>query len=533
MRIAIPMLAVAAAFGQTSFEDIKKGPGANWLTYSGDYRATRHSPLAQIDKTNVSRLVPKWTYHMETGRRLETTPLVVDGVMYVTNNNELHALDARDGRRVWSFADEDVPVKKVNRGAAVLGERLFFVTSDAHLIALNRNTGAVLWKKKFADFSKGYSATLAPMALKDSVIVGVSGGDGGIRGYVAAMSPSTGEELWRLYTVPKKGEPGAESWAEFNTEWGGGGTWMSGSYDPDLNLIYWTTGNPWPDYNGPVRRGDNLYTCAVLAIDAATGKMRWYFQFTPHDTHDWDAQSMPVLVDLPYGGKPRKLLLHPNRNGFFYVLDRVTGEYLRATPFVDNLTWTKGIDAKGRPFENPAAEPTTAGVKVCPSIRGASNWMSPSFNPATGLFYVPALEQCEIYMTSKTIPEAGKGFSGGGGDKPPLEPGRFYLRAIDPKTGKRVWEYPMPGPTIAWAGTLSTAGGVVFFGDDDGHLAAVDAATGKHLWHYQMGQQIFASPMTYLVDGKQYVTIASQTDLFTFGLFEPVKPLDPVKESTR
>lgn len=532
MIFLLSLLAAVAA-AQTSFEDIRKGPGANWLTYSGDYQATRHSPLSQINVSNVNRLVPQWTYHMDTGRRLEATPLVVDGVMYVTNNNEVHALDARLGRRIWMFADDQVVAKRVNRGAAVLGERIFFVTSDAHLIALNRRTGGVLWKKRFADSSKGYGATLAPMAFRDRVIVGVSGGDGGIRGYITAHSASTGEELWRLYTVPAKGEPGSESWSEFNTEYGGGATWMSGSYDPELNLVYWTTGNPWPDYNGPIRRGDNLYTCAVLAVDPSTGKMKWYFQFTPHDTHDWDAQSMPVLVDLPWEGKPRKLLLHPNRNGFFYVLDRATGRYLRATPFVDKLNWASHIDAKGRPVENPGTEPTPGGVRVCPSVRGASNWMSPSFNPVTRLLYVPSLEQCDIYSTSMKMPEPGKGFSGGGGERIPTDPGKFYLRALDPLTGKRVWEYPMPGPAIAWAGTLSTAGGVVFFGDDDGHLVAVDAAKGGHLWHYQMGQQIFASPMTFMADGKQFVSIASQTDLFTFGLFEPVRPAAVIPQSSR
>jgi alcohol dehydrogenase (cytochrome c) len=346
-----------------------------------------------------------------------------------------------------------------------------------------------------------------------------------MRGFVAAYSASSGEELWRFWTVPAKGEPGAETWGDFTVEYGGAGTWMNGSYDPELNLVYWATGNPWPDLFGKVRKGDNLYTCSMLALDGDTGKLKWYFQFTPHDTHDWDAQSIPVLLDLPFEGKPRRLLVHANRNGYFYVLDRVTGEFLRGTPFIDKLTWATGLDDKGRPMELPDREPTPAGRLVCPSLRGASNWMSPSFSPQTGLLYVPVLEQCDIYTTSETVPPPMKDMMGGGGEPPPTQPGKFYLRAIDPKTGKSRWEYPMTGPGTMWGGTVSTAGGVVFFGDDDGHLVAVDGRTGKHLWHYSIGQMLTASPMTYSVNGRQYVSIAAGADVFTFGLFEPAAPM--------
>ncbi len=530
--IALAM-ALCAANAQVKFEDIRRGPGDNWLTYAGDYAAQRHSPLTQINTGNASSLVPKWTYHIENARKLEATPIVYEGVMYVTNSNEVHAIDARTGRRIWLYRDEQAARQSVNRGAAILGDRVFFVTSDAHLVALHRKTGALLWDKKYADSSKGYSSTMAPLALKDRVLVGVAGGDGGIRGFVASFSVSTGEELWRLYTVPKKGEPGAESWTEFNTESGGGATWMTGTYDPELNLVYWQTGNPWPDFYGKDRRGDNLYTCSVVAIDADTGKLKWYFQFTPHDTHDWDAQSIPVLVDLAFQGKPRKLLLHPNRNGFFYVLDRTNGEFLLAKPFVDRLNWAKEIDAKGRPVENPDMDPTATGNRVCPSVRGASNWMSPTFHPGTGLFYVPSLEMCDIVATSAKTPEPGKGMAGGGGEHIPTEPGRFYMRAIDPKTGERRWEYPMTGPATAWAGAVSTDGGLVFFGDDDGQLVALNAKTGEALWHYGMGQMLSASPMTFSASGKQYVAIASQTDIFAFGLFEPQPPAPLVREVTK
>ncbi|MDZ4802394.1 MAG: PQQ-binding-like beta-propeller repeat protein, partial [Bryobacteraceae bacterium] len=347
--------------------------------------------------------------------------------------------------------------------------------------------------------------------------------------FVAAFSGSTGEELWRFNTVPKAGEPGADTWDKFNTDWGGGGTWMNGTYDPELNLVYWPTGNPWPDYYTGERRGDNLYTCSVVALDVNTGKLRWYFQFMPGDYHDWDSQSIPVLVDADWKGKTRKLLLHPNRNGWFYVIDRVTGEFLNATPFVDRMNWAKGMDAKGRPIEIPGLVPNANGVKICPSVRGASNWMSPSWNPDTKLLYVPTLEQCDVYSTSSQKAESMLGFSGGGGEGIPSEPGQFYLRAIDYRTGKRVWEYPMPGPGTMWAGTVSTAGGVVFFGDDDGNLVAVDATQGKHLWHYAMGQKLTASPVTFEAGGKQYVAISAGTEIYAFGLFEPVKPVPVIR----
>lgn len=527
MKFAVFLMALSLPAQVTdkpvTFDDIRKSPNTNWLTYAGDYKGTRHSPLTRINRNNVGDLAPKWTFHMETGRKLETVPIVYDGVMYVTNSNELTALDARSGRRIWTFRDEQSELSRVNRGSAILGDRVFLVTGDCHVVALNRKTGAVLWHKKYADVNKGYFATMAPLIVKDNVIVGVGGGDTGNRGFLASLSASTGEELWRTYTIPGRGEPGSETWTDKLIDWGGADTWLSGTYDPDLNLIYWTTGNPWPDFYGGDRRGDNLFACSLIAVNPDTGKMKWYFQFTPHDTHDWDGQGWPVLMDVPFNGQMRKVVVHANRNGFFYMLDRVTGEYLRATPYVDKLDWAKGIDAKGRPILTPGKDPTPTGNKACPSVRGASNWMSPSYNPDLGLFYVVTLEQCDIYVSSAKEPVPMENFAGGGGEQIPKEPGKFFLRALDPKTGKRVWEYPMTGPAVMWAGTVSTAGGIVFFGDDDNHLVAVDSKDGRHLWHYNMGQQVFASPVTYEVDGKQYVTIASQTDIFTFGLHETVR----------
>jgi len=445
---------------QVLYEQLRKGPGDNWLTYAGDYGAQRYSPLAQIDRRNVAFLVPKWVYHVDEAKRLEATPLVFEGVMYVTNTNEVYALDARTGRRIWRYRDEQATRKDVNRGAALLGDRVFFITSDARLVALNRQTGGVLWSRQYGDTKKGQSATLAPLALKDRIVVGVGGGDSGTRGFVAAFSASSGEELWRFWTIPAKGEPGAETWSDQLREWGGAATWLSGTFDPESNTIYWPTGNPWPDFYGGNRDGDNLYSCSLVALDAGTGKLKWHFQFTPHDTHDWDAQSWPVLLDAEFEGKPRKLLLHPNRNGFFYVLDRTTGQFLRAKPFVEKLTWAKGIDAKGRPILVPNMDPSPEGRRVCPSIRGASNWMSPSYNPQTGLFYVPTLEQCDNYTSSSRTPEPMKNFAGTGVENIPTEPGQFFMRALDPKTGEKRWDYPMTGSGQMWAGTLSTAGGV-------------------------------------------------------------------------
>lgn len=521
---ALVFLTLSVCVAQVRFEDILKSPNENWLTYAGDYQGKRHSPLKQITKENAGMLVAKWVYHVPKASGLRTSPIVYDGVMYITNTNEIRALDARTGRLIWAFKDSRAKKEAVNRGAAILGDLVYFVTADIHLTALDRRTGALVWQKKYGDIEEGMFASAAPLVIKDKVIVGVAGGDTGMRGYVAALSASTGEEIWRTYTVPARGEPGSETWGDY-IEYGGGATWLSGTYDPETNTLFWTTGNAWPDFYGGDRKGDNLYTCSLLALDGDTGKIKWYFQFTPHDVHDWDAQAWPVLIEIPWEGRMRKVVLHANRNGFFYVLDRATGRFLRATRLVDKLDWATGVDAKGRPILVPGKDPTPNGNRVCPGVRGATNWMSPSYNPETGLFYVVTLEQCDIFTSSSKKPEPKKNFSGGGAGPKPNEVGQFFLRAFDPKTGDRVWEYPMTGPAEMWAGTVSTAGGVVFFGDDDGHLVAVDARTGQHLWHFQMGETLTASPITYAVDGKQYVAIASSSAIFAFGLFEPTKPV--------
>ena len=519
--ILLLLLAATAAPAQLAYEQILEGSAENWVTYGGDYASVRHSPLDQITTENVHRLVPKWVRHIPGANRLETTPLVYDGVMYATDSNAVYALDARTGKPIWEYQAKVRGRMAQNRGVAMLGERVYLITSDCRLIALNRITGALHFDVEFADPDKGFWSSLAPMAIKDRIIVGVAGGGTGQRGFLAAIHADSGEELWRTWTVPAEGEPGSETWGGFPSEWGGAPTWTTGSFDPELNLLYWPTGNPWPDFYGGRRPGDNLYSDSVLALDADTGEMKWYFQFTPFDEWDWDANETPVLIDAEYRGRQRKLMLQANRNGFYYVLDRETGQFLHGTPFVENLDWATGLNEEtGRPIEVPGKRPTPSGVRVCPSVRGASNWMSPTYHPETNLFYVVTLEQCDIITSSAKDGVPSTGFRGTGGEGIPSEPGVFYLRALEPVTGKLVWEYEMPGPGVMWGGTVSTAGGVVFTSDDDGSLVALDAKTGEDLWHFQMGHTIFASPITYAVGGKQYITIAVETALFTFGLFD-------------
>lgn len=524
MRVILLMgAALAVASAQVTIEDIRRSPDKNWLTYNGDYSGQRFSSLKQITPANAGSLVAKWVYNFEGARRLSCVPVVYDGVMYVTNTNEVHALDARTGRRIWQYKSPGITNSRVNRGVAILGNKVFMVTNDAHLLAIDRITGGVLWDREFADSKKGYNATVAPLAIPGGILVGVTGGGSGQRGFVAALSPDDGREVWRFWTVPAKGEPGSETWGNFNLDWGGAPTWTTGTYEPETNTVYWPTGNPWPDFHGDDRPGDNLYSDSLLALDGATGKLKWYYQFVPHDVWDWDANEVPVLINANWKGKPRKLVVQANRNGFHYILDRTTGEFLHAQPFIKRLDWAKGFDAKGRPILNPGKVPTTGGTKICPSVRGATNWNSPSYNPVTGMLYLVVLEQCDIYITSSKEPVPNSGFRGTGSEGVPAEPGEFYMRALDAATGEIRWSQPMPGPAKTWAGTVATAGGVVFAGDDDGNLVAYDAKTGKDLWNFQMGHTLYASPISFEVEGKQYVTIAAETDIYTFGLFEPAQ----------
>ncbi len=509
------------------FDDIAHPKPGEWPTYHGQLSGNRHSPLNDINTTNVGRLVPQWTYSMGGTRALQMTPVVVNGVMYVTAVNEVQALDARTGRSLWKFSRPQTPglvptgdpANGINRGVAVLGDRVFLQTDHAHLLALNRQTGELLWDTEMADYHEHYGATGAPLVVNDLVVAGVSAGDEGVRGFLDAYNATTGARVWRFWTVPARGEPGSETWVGKALEHGCATTWLTGTYDPDAKLLYWPTGNPCPDYNGDERGGDNLYSSSIVALDPATGQRRWHFQFTPHDLHDWDGNQPPVLIDAVFHGRARKLLVVGSRNGFFYVLDRLTGEFLMAEPFVKNLTWASGIDAKGRPKLLPGNENTAEGTRTCPNTTGAANWSASAFNPSTGLFYLMASEACAIFSKNSDWFELGKSFYGGTTKRVDVDGGGKFLRALDLQTGKIVWEVGNITGTVSGAGVLSTAGGLIFYGDNtNGAFVAVDAKTGSRLWHYDTMQLWKSSPMTYAIDGKQYVAAVAGSNVMVFGL---------------
>jgi alcohol dehydrogenase (cytochrome c) len=497
---------------------------SDWPSYHGDFSGNRYSKLDRIGLNNVSRLAPSWIFPVSDGGHLQGTPVVVAGIMYVTNANECYALDAGTGRQLWHYSR---PRTKnltgnasggINRGVAVSGARVFMVTDNAHLIALDKTTGSLLWDTEMADWHVNYNATSAPLAAGDLVISGSAGGDEGARGFVAAFQQSTGKEVWRAWTVPNPGEPGSETWGGKDLAHPASSAWFTGSYDEQLGTVFWQTGNPGNDLNGDNRPGDNLFSCSILALDVHTGKLKWHYQYTPHDVWDWDAAQPAVLVDANWQGTPRKLLLQANRNGFFYVLDRTNGKLLLAKPFVKKLTWAKEIGPDGRPFKVPGKEPTEDGNTVCPALEGATNWFSTSFHPGTGLYYVQTLERCNVYVKRAGEWEAGKSFFGGTVRSVPGEKPEKILRAIDIQTGRIAWELPESGAGESWGGVLSTASGIVFFGDDSGWFSAVDAKTGKRLWHFPWNDLWKASPMTYVFDNKQYVAVAAGSNIVAFGL---------------
>ena len=494
----------------------------DWPTYNSDPRGNRYTTLTQINKDTVNRLAPAWIFSIPDAGQLQVTPIVSGGIMYVTARNELSALDAGTGRRIWHYKrpqTKGATVGHANRGAGVAGDRVFMVTDHAHLLALDRFTGELLWDTPMDDWRKNYSATSAPLPAGNLVISGVTGGEHGANGFVAAFDQDSGREVWRFWTVPKPGEPGSETWQGSDIEHGGAPTWFTGSYDPDLDIVYWPTGNPAKEYSGDDRKGDNLYANSILALDRRTGKLRWYYQFVPHDLWDWDATQTSVLVDVDWQGKPRQLLLHASRNGFFYVFDREHGTLLLAKPFVKLLTWASGIGADGRPIKLPNQDPSEAGTKVCPSQDGATNWFSPSYNPATGLYYVQTFEKCGIYTKRAQGPwESGKTFLGGSHRIAPDPKPERILRAIDIRTGAIAWELPQPGPAHSWGGTLTTASGLVIAGEDGGALIAVDARSGAPLWSFQTNQTWKASPMTYMFDGRQHVAVAAGANIIAFAL---------------
>jgi alcohol dehydrogenase (cytochrome c) len=517
---------IAELSGGVKWQDIASPKPGDWPSYNGQLSGNRYTELAQITPDNIRKLAPKWIYPGGAGRGLEVTPIVVDGIMYVTRVNSASALDARTGREIWRYSRPQTKnltgdaSSGINRGVAVLGDRVFIVTDNAHLLALHRVNGALLWDVTMADSNKHYGSTSAPLIAGDLVIAGVSGGDEGIRGQLNAFSASTGEHVWRFWSIPAPGDPEASSWVGRALEHGCGATWLTGTFDNETNTLVWPIGNPCPDFNGDERKGDNLYTDSVVALDPQTGKLKWHYQFTPHDLHDWDATETPMLVDMNYQGEPRKLLLQGNRNGFFYVLDRTNGKFLAASPFVKKLTWASKIAPDGRPVLAEGWQPTIEGTEVCPSMDGASNWMSTVYHPGTGLFYLMALEKCNIFSKNSEWWKQGESFYGGSARPVTAEQPRKFLRAMDPQTGKIVWEYEQTGPGAAWGGLLGTASGLLFACDDDGAFTALNAKTGAPLWNFPVGAHWHASPMTYMVDGKQYIAVAVNSSIIAFGLFE-------------
>ncbi|HWP91981.1 MAG TPA: PQQ-dependent dehydrogenase, methanol/ethanol family [Thermodesulfobacteriota bacterium] len=524
MRVIIILLLFAQyALGQVSYERILNAgsePG-NWLTYSGNYRGYRYSSLSQINTKNIARLKPAWVYQTGEPGKVETSPIVVDGILYVTEMSHIvTALDGRTGRPLWSYRRPAVDVPTccgpVNRGVAILDDTLYFGSLDAHLVALDMKTGKVRWDVTLADYRVGHSITAAPLAVKDKVIVGISGGDLGIRGFLDAYDAKTGKLAWRFWTVPGPGEPGHDTWEGDSWKTGGAGTWITGTYDPELNLIYWPAGNPGPDLNGDHRKGDNLYSNSLLAINPDTGKLKWYFQFTSHDVNDWSANQVPVLIDTVMNGRERKLVVQANRNGFYYVLDRVTGEFLNGTPFVKQ-TWAKGLDKRGRPIRLPNTKPTAEGTLVYPGMGGGTNWYSPSFSPQTGLFYVHVHENYgQVFYKLKAEYKPGARFEAGFVRNIPGEESYGAVKALEPESGKLRWEFREY--SISGGGLLSTAGGLVFGGDREGYFFALDAESGKPLWRFQTGATIWSNPVSFLIDGKQHVAIAAGQAIFTFAL---------------
>lgn len=517
--------------------DATKEPG-NWLTYSGSFMSQRHSPLAQIAPANVGNLEQKWVLQNRVFGPWQATPLVVDGVMYVRQRpNDIVALDATTGRVFWIYRHNTSPDQKAccganNRGVAVLGDAVFMGTLDGMLVSVDATTGKLNWKVTIAEMKSAYSLTLAPLAVKDMIIVGVGGGEYGIRGFVAAFDARTGKQRWEFNTIPSPGEPGSETWKDDAWVTGGGPVWITGSFDAALNLTYWGVGNPGPDWNSDQRPGDNLYTDCVIALDADTGRLTWHFQFTPNDAYDYDSVQIPVLVDMDWNGVPAKVMLWANRNGYFYALDRETGRFLRGTPFV-KVNWSRGLDERGRPIQTPQPP----GARTWPGNQGATNWYSPSYSPRTGLFYVSVWDDyATIYTKQEAKYVEGRYFVGGGfrvlGPTPNATPmptlnrgpinnwtdavGKGAVMALDPRTGERKWRFDMADVTDS--GILTTASDLLFTGGREGYFQALDARTGALLWKTNLGGQVVSGPMTYEVGGKQYVATIAGNLLASFAL---------------
>jgi len=496
---------------------------ADWLSYNGDYTGRRFTSLREINPGNVSRLRAEWVFHVPSSERLEVTPVVADGIMFVTSANDAFALDAQTGRTLWHYSRPvtsgliDDASQHHNRGVGIWHKRVYMETDNAHLLCLDARSGHLLWDVAYTDGNRNYGATSAPLVVKNKVLVGTSGGDDGVRGFVAAYDAETGKEAWRFWTIPGPGEFGSSSWPGESYKLGGGTTWMPGTFDPELNTIFWGTSNPAPDFDGGPRPGDDLYTDCLLALDADTGKLKWYFQFTPHDLFDYDAVETPVLVDTTFRGQPRKLVVEANRNGFIYVLDRTNGAFLQATRFAEKLNWATGIDEIGRPIRTEV-KPTEGGTRVCPGMVGATNWFSPAFNPETSMLYFMALESCDIYLLKPRDFRPGQTYYSTGVRHSEGDFNQKILLAYALGGDKPSWRYVQAGEGHSAGGVLTTATGLVFFGDDAHSFEAVEAQTGKPLWHFNTGQTIVASPMSYAVNSRQYVAIAAGSDVFSFTL---------------
>jgi alcohol dehydrogenase (cytochrome c) len=532
--------AASCLFGQVTFERILKADQEpqNWLTYSGTILSQRYSLLNQITTANAKDLELQWIYQASSSEKFEATSLVVDGILYtVQAPNDIVALDATTGRVFWTYSYAPSPKARpccghVNRGLAILGNTLFMGTIDAHLVAVDAKSGHLLWDTTVAKAESGYALTHAPLVVKDKVIVGTAGGEFGIRGFIAAYNVHTGKEAWHFYTVPGPGEQGHETWGSDSWKTGGASIWVTGSYDPDLNLTYWGVGNPGPDWNGDPRPGDNLFSDSVVALDPDTGKLKWFYQFSPHDEFDHDAVQIPLLADLEWpdssgGKKLRKLMLWANRNGIFYVLDRSTGEFLSGKPFAE-VNWISKFDENGKPIRAPGKVPTVKGTAIYPGSEGATNWYSPSYSPRTGLFYVSVWDgYASVFFRVPVKYTDGRVYAGGwpqshvpdsreAKNVRKDDEGYGAVRAIDPLTGQRRWEFKMNDVTDA--GILTTASDVLFSGGREGYFFALDARSGELLWKATLGGPVVAGPMTYSVDGSQYVSIAAGHALFAFAL---------------
>jgi len=523
-------LAIAqTSSGPVTFERIQNSnrEPQNWLTYSGNNMGQRHSLLTQVTPQNVKNLELAWLWQARSVEKFEATSIVRDGILYtIQAPNDVVALDAVTGRPIWTYPYTNLPEARnccgrVNRGLAILGETLFMGTLDAHLIALDAKSGAAVWKTKVAEAQERYAITHAPLVVKDKVIVGTAGGDGGAPGIIAAFDAKTGREVWRFHTIPQSGEAGNETWSGESWKRGGGAVWNTGAYDPESNLTYWGTGNPAPDWDGRQRLGDNLYSDSVVALDADTGKLQWYYQFTPHDEMDYDATQVPVLADMDWQGRPRKVMLWANRNGLMYVLDRTNGQFLMGKPFA-KVNWMDGFDEKGRPRRVPGKVASKEGTLIMPTVNGATNWYPPSYSPRTELFYIPGWENTGSIAIEGERPRTV-------GNIPPgapnlvlndrsAEEGYGFVRAFDMKTGEKKWEYKMND--VTYAGVLSTASDLVFSGGREGYFYALNARTGELLWRTALGGQVNSAPMSYMVGEKQYIAVAAGSSLFAFRLKE-------------